>query len=163
MTRQYEATTQNGARTFSFSSDELNQMDIVMLPDGRVHLLIDGKSYTCTVEALDSSAKMLRVNVNGKSVEVAVKDELDLLIRNMGMRVSEKKASKNIVAPMPGLILQVRASEGEMVHGGSEILILEAMKMENVLKAPADVAVKQILAQPGQAVEKNAVLIKFEG
>jgi biotin carboxyl carrier protein len=162
MTRQYEATTQNGARTFSFSSDELNQMDIVMLPDGKIHLLIDGKSYTCTVEALDSSAKMLRVNVNGKSVEVAVKDELDLLIRNMGMRVSEKKASKNIVAPMPGLILQVRASEGEMVHGGSEILILEAMKMENVLKSNGEGIIKEIRVKAGQTVEKGQLLAIIE-
>jgi biotin carboxyl carrier protein len=162
MTRQYEATTQNGACTFSFSSDELNQMDIVMLPDERIHLLVDGKSYTCAVEALDSSAKMLRVNVNGKSVEVAVKDELDLLIRNMGMRVSEKKASKNIVAPMPGLILQVRASEGEMVHGGSEILILEAMKMENVLKSSGEGTIKEIRVKAGQTVEKGQLLAVIE-
>jgi pyruvate carboxylase len=162
MIRNYEATTQQGANTFSFTSDELNHMDIALLPDGRIHLLIGGKNYLCTVNELDSSAKKLRVDINGKSIEVEVKDELDLMIRSMGMRSTEKKASKNIIAPMPGLILQLRAHGGDEVAPGSEILILEAMKMENVLKANGTGTVKEILVQAGQTVEKGQLLAIIE-
>jgi biotin carboxyl carrier protein len=162
MTRNYEATTQQGANTFTFTSDELNEMDIELLPDGRIHLLLAGKSYLCAVEELETSAKKLRVEVNGKRIEVEVKDELDLLIRSMGMRTTEKKASKNIMAPMPGLILQLRAKSGDEVETGSEILILEAMKMENVLKANGSGTVKEILVQAGQTVEKGQLLAIIE-
>ncbi len=162
MTRNYEATTQQGANTFTFTSDELNEMDIELLPDGRIHLLLAGKSYLCAVEELETSAKKLRVEVNGKRIEVEFKDELDLLIRSMGMRTTEKKASKNIMAPMPGLILQLRAKSGDEVETGSEILILEAMKMENVLKANGSGNVKEILVQAGQTVEKGQLLAIIE-
>ncbi len=67
-----------------------------------------------------------------------------------------------IQAIMPGSVVQVLASEGDLVSEGDVVLILEAMKMENELHAPIDGAVKAIHVQAGQAVERGAVLAEIE-
>jgi biotin carboxyl carrier protein len=63
---------------------------------------------------------------------------------------------------MPGLVLNIMAEEGQSVEKDTPLIILEAMKMENVIKSPAQGVVKKINAIKGQAVEKNAVLIEFQ-
>jgi biotin carboxyl carrier protein len=64
-------------------------------------------------------------------------------------------------APMPGLVLDIVVSEGQEVKKGDALVVLEAMKMENILKSPADVVVKKISVKKGTAVEKNQVLVLF--
>ena len=65
---------------------------------------------------------------------------------------------KKVVAPMPGTILSVSASQGQAVKTGEVIMVLEAMKMENEIVAPCSGTVKQILVQKGSTVDTNAVL-----
>ncbi|MNS88855.1 Methylmalonyl-CoA carboxyltransferase 1.3S subunit [compost metagenome] len=62
---------------------------------------------------------------------------------------------------MPGLILKVLVTEGQAIKKGEPVLILEAMKMENVFKAPGDAVVKAIRIEERQAVEKGEVLIEL--
>ncbi len=62
---------------------------------------------------------------------------------------------------MPGLLLDIKVQEGQEVQKGEILLILEAMKMENVIKAPTDARIKHIKVQKGQTVEKNQLLIEF--
>jgi biotin carboxyl carrier protein len=62
---------------------------------------------------------------------------------------------------MPGLVLRILASEGDKVMKGGNLLVLEAMKMENIIKAPADVVIKSIRVIAGDKVEKNQVMIIF--
>jgi biotin carboxyl carrier protein len=62
---------------------------------------------------------------------------------------------------MPGMVLSILVKEGDEVKKGDTLLILEAMKMENSLKASADGQVKKVVAVKGTAVEKNQVLIQF--
>jgi biotin carboxyl carrier protein len=71
------------------------------------------------------------------------------------------QAAKEIKAPMPGLIFDIKVKEGDEVKKGDAVLILEAMKMENILKSPGDGTVKSIKIKKGQSVEKNQVLIQF--
>jgi biotin carboxyl carrier protein len=63
---------------------------------------------------------------------------------------------------MPGLILRFEKNIGDEIKKGDSVLILEAMKMENILKSPGDGIVKNILVKQGQAVEKNQILIELE-
>lgn len=65
-------------------------------------------------------------------------------------------------APMPGMILKIRKSAGEQILQGESILILEAMKMENDLKAPASGILKKVYVTEGTAVEKGAKLFSIE-
>jgi biotin carboxyl carrier protein len=62
---------------------------------------------------------------------------------------------------MPGLVLKVFAAEGMEVKKGDNLFVLEAMKMENIIKAPADVVVKTIKIKPGDKVEKGQILMVF--
>jgi propionyl-CoA carboxylase alpha chain len=63
---------------------------------------------------------------------------------------------------MPGLLVSIAVSEGEQVKAGQELEVLEAMKMENIIRTPADGIVRSIEVEKSDAVVKNQVLIKFE-
>jgi len=67
-----------------------------------------------------------------------------------------------VKAPMPGLLLNVMVKPGNQVFKGDNLLVLEAMKMENMIKSPTDGVVKSIEVEKSSAVDKNQVLIKFE-
>jgi biotin carboxyl carrier protein len=79
----------------------------------------------------------------------------------MGMAQTGTGNLKDIKAPMPGLILDVKVAPGDLVKKGDVVLILEAMKMENSIKSPGDGVVKDIKVALKQSVEKNQVLIQF--
>lgn len=64
----------------------------------------------------------------------------------------------NVISPMPGTILSVSASVGQSVKAGETIMVLEAMKMENDIVAPADGVIKQILVSKGSVVNTDDVL-----
>ena len=71
------------------------------------------------------------------------------------------RSVNDLKAPMPGLIVDIKVQVGNAVKKGDIVLILEAMKMENVLKSAGDGTVKAIKVTPKQNVEKNQVLIEF--
>jgi biotin carboxyl carrier protein len=79
----------------------------------------------------------------------------------MGMNSSVSGILKEIKAPMPGLILDLKVAPGDLVKKGDVVLILEAMKMENSIKSPGDGIVKAVNVSLKQSVEKNQVLIQF--
>ncbi|MCL4147808.1 UNVERIFIED_CONTAM: hypothetical protein GTU68_052018 [Idotea baltica] len=66
------------------------------------------------------------------------------------------------MSPMPGRVLDILVKEGDQVQAGDHLIILEAMKMENVLKANHDSIIEQVMVQRGDAVEKNMLLIEFD-
>ena len=68
----------------------------------------------------------------------------------------------DLKAPMPGMIIKVLAKVGEHYKAGEPLLVLEAMKMENVFKAAADITIKDILIDEKNTVEKGQVLMVFE-
>jgi 3-methylcrotonyl-CoA carboxylase alpha subunit len=67
-----------------------------------------------------------------------------------------------IIAPMPGRIVLVKAAAGDVVEEGQELLVMEAMKMELALKAPRSGTIESISATQGEFVEADAVLVRFE-
>jgi biotin carboxyl carrier protein len=93
---------------------------------------------------------------------VKKKGELDELIAALGLDKPKVRKLKELQAPMPGRIVQIAVHVGQELHPGDEILSLEAMKMENVLKAEGTGIVKAILVKSDQVVDKGAVLIEFE-
>jgi pyruvate carboxylase subunit B len=80
----------------------------------------------------------------------------------MGLDVPKVKKLKELQSPMPGRVVMIHVSVGQELQVGDEILSLEAMKMENSLKAEGIGKVKAILVESGQVVEKGVVLIEFE-
>lgn len=70
--------------------------------------------------------------------------------------------SKFLLSPMPGLLREVSVVEGQEVKAGEKLAVIEAMKMENVLKADSDVTVKKIVVKPGASLSVDEVIIEFE-
>ena len=79
----------------------------------------------------------------------------------MGMSAVATGKINNIKAPMPGLIIDLKVKIGDSVKTGDQLLILEAMKMENILKAQGEGIVKNVKVKKGDSVEKGQVLIEF--
>lgn len=152
-----EQTTEEGLLIIN---SQHKKIDALQLSENTYHLLIDGKSYT--VEVVNKDAIAPEFKVNGKSYKPKVKTETDLLLERLGMNIKTKKEVKELKAPMPGLIVEYRVEIGQKVNEGDPLVVLEAMKMENILKAPNGATIKSIDAQKGDAIEKNQVLITFE-
>lgn len=111
-------------------------------------------------EATESNR--LKLKINHRVFEVHKKGSLDDLIKSMGLDTPKVKKLKELQAPMPGRIVNVAVSVGDALNVGDEILSLEAMKMENVLKAEGVGVVKSINIGTNDVVDKGAVLIEFE-
>jgi pyruvate carboxylase subunit B len=99
---------------------------------------------------------------DGYRFEVEALDERTHAIRELSGASAAAAGPAPVVAPMPGLIVRVNAQVGDRVQPGQGLVVMEAMKMENELRAPADGIVRAIAATPGQAVEKGAKLVEFE-
>ena len=136
--------------------------DILSISDDSFHVIRNNQSYSVEVSKIYFDEKKVDLKVNGKNYTVSVLSELDILLKEMGMDNLAAKKIKELKAPMPGLVLDVLVNEGDEVNGGDKLLVLEAMKMENNLKAEGDAKVKAVKCKKGQAVEKNEVLIVFE-
>jgi len=80
----------------------------------------------------------------------------------MGMSANVETQEKHVESPMPGKILQVMVATGTEVDEGDPLLVLEAMKMENVIRAPRSGVIAVVQAQVGEAVEKAATLVTYE-
>ena len=100
--------------------------------------------------------------LDGHRYEVEALDERTRTIREMTAAASGPKGPAPLVAPMPGLVVRVLVQPGDQVVPGQGLVVVEAMKMENELRASAAATVKAVHAQPGQAVEKGAVLVEME-
>jgi len=77
-------------------------------------------------------------------------------------RETEEDRSRFILAPMPGLLVQLKVEEGETVKAGQELAVIEAMKMENVLKAEVDGTIARVSCRPGDSLSVEQVILEFE-
>jgi biotin carboxyl carrier protein len=109
----------------------------------------------------DENGKLLTVKVNGIKRVLELETEMDLLLKKLGMDKLASPKLNQVKAPMPGLVLRILVKDGDEVKKGETLLVLEAMKMENVIKAPADLVVKKITVTEKTAVDKNQVLIEL--
>lgn len=137
------------------------QWDLLEIKDGSFHIIHNNSSYNAEVVKADYSAKTFVISINGTKYALAVKDKFDELLKSLGMDNLNSSKVNEIKAPMPGLVLDIRVSEGDVVKKGDAVVVLEAMKMENILKSPTDGTIKKINIKKGTAVEKNQVLINF--
>jgi biotin carboxyl carrier protein len=135
--------------------------NLIELNDRHFHILHQNKSYQAEVVKIDYATKSATLKINNHRYTVEIKDRFDLLLEKMGIAGNASGKVNTIKAPMPGLIVTLKVSEGDTVKAGDPLLILEAMKMENILKSPGDGIIKKINIKKGDSVEKNQVLIEF--
>lgn len=136
--------------------------DIIEVSEGSFSIIQNHKSYNAEVLHANYAEKKFDIRVNGNNYQIEVKDRFDELLHSLGMDNLANAKVKDVKAPMPGLVLDILTAVGQEIQKDEPILILEAMKMENVLKSPTDGVIKSIQAVKGSAVEKNQILISFE-
>lgn len=141
--------------------NELVPWDMVVVNDYLFHLITESKSYVIEVVATDALKKHIQLKVNGVLFDIDVQDKYDILLEKLGMQQSGDSNHYEVRAPMPGMILDILVKEGQLVYRGDKLIILEAMKMENVIKSTGEGTVETITIQKGMNVEKNQVLIQF--
>jgi biotin carboxyl carrier protein len=122
-------------------------------------LLIEGHPTTLSMRSAGRGQWSLEIG--GDRWEVEVVDERTRHIRSLTAGAERKRGPVILRAPMPGLVVRVLVEPGQEVAVGAGLVVLEAMKMENELKAPAAGTVGAVRAQAGQAVEKGQVLVEF--
>lgn len=144
-----------------FYQGEKLAIDVRKYSGDRFNVLYKGKSFDLTVTR-ESDDKKYSILVNGKKIDAIALDELDLLLDKLGIKDGKDQKIGDIVAPMPGLIIDIPLKTGDTVDKGDQLLVLEAMKMENTIKATAPGTVKEICVTKGEKVEKGQVLLKFD-
>ena len=154
--REFDITIQDNQLVVN---GEAKDYTFEVLREGYVSLIVDGQSTSVSVEPVGSDT--LRVTIDGRRTDVQVKDERDLLVEEFGLG-EDAAAGGEVRAPMPGLVLEVLVEEGDEVAADQGLLVLEAMKMENELKAPSGGIVTTIHPASGDAVDKEALLIEIE-
>src|SRR5476651_1010527 len=136
--------------------------DVVKLGANNYHIINNKLSYNVEVVTFDHAAKIAAIKVNGNTYNIKAKDQFDALLDQLGLSNLNSAKISDIKAPMPGLVLKVLVNEGDEVKKGDSLFILEAMKMENIIKAPADATVKTIKVKPTDKVEKGQLIILFK-
>lgn len=139
----------------------ISDVQIEKIGADKLFLIIDGQTVQSTLLGINRDEKTVDILMKGRRYSVQIKEPLDDLLHSMGLDQSVGKTAGNIKAPMPGLVLDVAVSQGATVAKGDKVLVLEAMKMENVIKSPGDGTVARILVNKGDTVDKNQVLVEF--
>jgi biotin carboxyl carrier protein len=119
------------------------------------HIIRDDRTYE--VEVVDDGV----LKVNGTPYAIEIADRFEALLKQLGMDRGAASKVAEVKAPMPGLVLKVLTRSGERVSKGDGLLVLEAMKMENVIKSPVDGTIANVHVEQGKTVEKNQVMISF--
>ncbi len=147
---------------FDIKSGDISKLDAIAISPKEFHVLQENNSFN--VEILDSNYndKIYKVKVNNNTYKINIFNNLDLLIKEMGFEIGATKKVNEIKAPMPGLILEINVKIGQEVLENDALLILEAMKMENVLNSPRVGVIKSLAVNKGDAVDKNQLLIECE-
>ncbi|MCG6990176.1 MAG: acetyl-CoA carboxylase biotin carboxyl carrier protein subunit [Gemmatimonadetes bacterium] len=134
--------------------------DLAHVSGTDVHsLLLDGASYRLVATRADGGGWDLYLR--GRRLAAEPVDERTRAIREMTGSGSGPAGPRPVRAPMPGLVVKVEVAEGDTVEVGRGLVIVEAMKMENELRAEAAGVVARVHVETGQAVEKDQVLVDF--
>ena len=122
-------------------------------------LMREGRSIPVIIQAHDRRTITVSHLAHGETLVVS--DHRDQLLAEWGADEGSAGKESRIESPMPGLVLAVKVSEGDVVEQGDALLVLEAMKMENDIKAQFGGTVSAVHVKPGDAVGISALLIEF--
>jgi len=141
-------------------AEQTPQLDLVRLSPYSYSLLVDGQSHHLSIRP---SRDGFMVDLRQRTYYVRLRSELDLTIEKLGLKDAARDHSGQVAAPIPGLITSVAVTAGDAVSAGDQLLVLEAMKMENEIAAPLAGTVASVHVSPGDAVEKGTRLVDLVG
>lgn len=152
----------NDSIEFDLTLDDALKLDVTHISDSEYHILHNNKSFKAEITDSNFNQRTYKIKVNNNLYKINIYNQLDILIKEMGFSFATVKQINAIKAPMPGLILDIHVALGQKVKENEALLILEAMKMENIITSPRDGIIKSIQATKGNAVDKGALLLEFE-
>ena len=149
------------AGQFTFQLTEVDNITLNNIDVNNQIILDNNKSKLVSVKGVDHELKRYQIQIDGRIYQVQISDAVDQQILKMNLKSKKSNQLKELRAPMPGLVRQVNVQVGDQVDAGDSLFILEAMKMENLLKSPVNGKVSDIFVKPGESVEKNQILLSF--
>ncbi|MES1991232.1 MAG: acetyl/propionyl/methylcrotonyl-CoA carboxylase subunit alpha [Pseudomonadota bacterium] len=145
------ALPKGGSAHFTFN-DESHTVSGALGDDGEISAVVDGRRVTA---AMVSEGRGFTLVHRGANYVFVIPDPLDVDV------VSEDDTG-TLKAPMPGKVVQVLAVVGASVKRGTPLVVMEAMKMEQTLAAPADLVIASVNVAAGDQIEAGAALVVFE-
>ncbi|UJR79126.1 biotin/lipoyl-containing protein [Sandaracinus amylolyticus] len=152
------------------------EVDVTIAPSGAIAVTLDGAKVDAEVRPVPGGVSVrLGTRVHDVIVASAGGDEVQLAagaaravaqVLSERARADRKRAgggasAKELRAPMPGRVVRVLCAAGESVTAGQALVVVEAMKMENELRAPGDATIAQVHVSEGASVEGRALLVTF--
>ena len=141
---------------------EVTKLNVARIDNSNLHLLYKNKAFDISLLQADYEKKTMVVEVNRNSYTLKINDSYDQMIDKMGLLINNSQKVKDMKAPMPGLIIDIMVEEGQEITEGTPLLILSAMKMENILLAKSDGVIKSINVKKEDTVDKGQVIIEIE-
>jgi biotin carboxyl carrier protein len=164
--KDYEVVKDNSDR-WQINGHSTN-LEISAQGNGSYIIIHEGKVYRIYVSPSEKKSqsqnsisllKEFHLKLNGRSYSVTVIDERSRLLQSVLKNVPHGETTTTIRAPMPGMVVKIEVSEGDSIPSGKGLLVLEAMKMENEIKAPTISRVQKIHVAPRQPVDKGDPLV----
>lgn len=147
---------------FTIGQAAIDAADLIKKSPTEFNIIKDHRSVNARLLESDISGKHVKIEVEGETFDIEIRDTLDQMLDQMGFNTVSTKHVKEVKAPMPGMVLEVSVTEGQELKEGERLLILSAMKMENSILLHADGKIKKIKVKAGQAVDKGQVLVELE-
>jgi biotin carboxyl carrier protein len=135
-------------------------IDFIDQDDSQYTFDWNGKRFQCELVSRDQNKAI--VKVNGVEYKYSLESIFSYIRRGMINIDANKIDENNIIAPMPGKIVDIFLAEGDLVNAGEPILTLEAMKMQNEITANCNGVIRKIKVQTGQSVMKDELLVEIQ-
>lgn len=144
------------------STSNVDSLDSIMVNENTFHVLDKNSAFDVEIIHTNFLNKTISLSINGNIYDVKLEDKYDQQIKKMGLLAVTIQKLNEVKAPMPGLIVDVLVEVGQEVIEGTPLLVLSAMKMENVILAQGEGKIKSIEVKKDDAVEKGQLIIEME-
>ena len=145
-----------------FKTSDADSLDSISVSTQKLHVLDDNTAFEVEILDTDFLNKTMSLSVNGNRYDVKIEDEYDQQVKKMGLLAVTTQKLNEVKAPMPGLIVDVMVEVGQEIVEGTPLLVLSAMKMENIILAQGEGIIKSIEIKKDDTVEKGQLIIEME-
>ena len=132
--------------------------DIQKLGEDYYQVIMDNR---CFLAKVYRNERELIIKINQKDYHLEIKDDNDMMLEKLGIKSKSTRFHDHLEAPMPGQIIDIFIQKGDKIKAGQPLLILKAMKMENIIKAPHDGMISEVFVRKDQKIEKDTVMVQF--
>ena len=147
---------------FDCKISDVDSLDSINVNAQTLHVLDKNRAYKVEIRHSDFLNKTISLTINGNIYEVKLEDEYDQQVKKMGLLAVTTQQLNEVKAPMPGLIVDVMVEVGQEIIEGTPLLVLSAMKMENIILAQGEGIIKSIEVKKNDSVEKGQLIIEME-